>query len=57
MTAWSAPLYPFAFVLIAFAFLGAPRTTRQSAAWSMTAVILAVTRLAPDRLCLHGVRR
>jgi lipopolysaccharide export system permease protein len=37
------PIYPFAFVLIAFAFLGAPRTTRQSAAWSMTAVILAVT--------------
>jgi lipopolysaccharide export system permease protein len=25
------PIYPFAFVLIAFAFLGAPRTTRQSA--------------------------
>ena len=25
-----APLYPFAFVVIAFAFLGAPRTTRQS---------------------------
>jgi len=40
-----APLYPFAFVLIAFAFLGAPRTTRQSAAWSLTAVILAVATL------------
>jgi lipopolysaccharide export system permease protein len=40
-----APLYPFAFVLIAFAFLGAPRTTRQSAAWSMTAVILSVAGL------------
>ena len=40
-----APLYPFAFVLIAFAFLGAPRTTRQSAAWSLTAVILAVAGL------------
>jgi lipopolysaccharide export system permease protein len=38
-----APLYPFAFVLIAFAFLGAPRTTRQSPAWSVTAVILAVS--------------
>jgi lipopolysaccharide export system permease protein len=38
-----APLYPFAFVLIAFAFLGAPRTTRQSTAWSVTAVILAVS--------------
>jgi lipopolysaccharide export system permease protein len=40
-----APIYPFAFVLIAFAFLGAPRTTRQSPAWSVTGVILAVTVL------------
>jgi lipopolysaccharide export system permease protein len=40
-----APVYPLAFVLIAFAFLGAPRTTRQSAAWSVTAVILAVAGL------------
>ncbi len=40
-----APLFPFAFVLIAFAFLGAPRTTRQSAAWSLTAVILSVALL------------
>jgi lipopolysaccharide export system permease protein len=40
-----APIYPFAFVLIAFAFLGAPRTTRQSAVWSVTAVILAVSAL------------
>ena len=39
------PVYPFAFVLIAFAFLGAPRTTRQSPAWSITAVILAVSGL------------
>lgn len=40
-----APIYPFAFVLIAFALLGAPRTTRQSAAWSITGVILAVSGL------------
>jgi len=40
-----APIYPFAFVLIAFAFLGAPRTTRQSPAWSITGVILAVSGL------------
>jgi lipopolysaccharide export system permease protein len=39
------PIYPFAFVLMAFAFLGAPRTTRQSPAWSITAVILAVSGL------------
>jgi len=40
-----APLYPFAFALIAFAFLGAPRTTRQSRAWSMMAVIGGVAGL------------
>ena len=40
-----APIYPFAFVLIAYAFLGAPRTTRQSAAWSVAAVISAVAVL------------
>ena len=40
-----APIYPFAFVLIAFAFLGAPRTTRQSPAWSISGVILAVSGL------------
>jgi len=40
-----APIYPFAFVLIAFALLGAPRTTRQSPAWSILGVILAVAGL------------
>jgi lipopolysaccharide export system permease protein len=40
-----APIYPFAFVLIAYAFLGAPRTTRESRAWSMAAVIMAVAGL------------
>lgn len=34
--------YPFAFAVLAFAFLGAPRTTRQSRAWSLLAVIGAV---------------
>jgi lipopolysaccharide export system permease protein len=38
-----APIYPLAFVVIAFAFLGAPRTTRQSRVWSMVSVILAVS--------------
>ena len=51
-----APIYPFAFVLIAFAFLGAPRTTRQSAAWSIAGVIMAVSGAAPDRLRQHRVR-
>ena len=40
-----APVYPFAFILIAFAFLGPPRTTRQSAAWSISSVILAAATL------------
>jgi lipopolysaccharide export system permease protein len=42
-----APLYPLAFGIIAFAILGFPRTTRQSRAVSMFAVIgaIAVLRL------------
>jgi lipopolysaccharide export system permease protein len=37
--------YPIAFVVIAFAFLGAPRTTRQSPVWSITAVVVGVATL------------
>jgi lipopolysaccharide export system permease protein len=37
-----APLYPIAFVVIAFAYLGAPRTTRQSRTLSMLGTIGAV---------------
>lgn len=37
-----APLYPFAFVGIAFAFLGAPRTTRQSRSFSINNTLFAV---------------
>jgi lipopolysaccharide export system permease protein len=40
-----APVYPFAFTVIAYAFLGAPRTTRQSRAWSIVAVIGGVSAL------------
>jgi lipopolysaccharide export system permease protein len=40
-----APVYPLAFAFIAYAFLGAPRTTRQSRVWSMVAVIAAVSAL------------
>ena len=42
-----APLYPLAFVVIAFAYLGAPRTTRQSRALSMLGAIggVALMRL------------
>ncbi|THD64902.1 MAG: LPS export ABC transporter permease LptF [Bradyrhizobium sp.] len=37
-----APIYPFAFAILTFAFLGAPRTTRQSRNFSITSSILAV---------------
>jgi lipopolysaccharide export system permease protein len=35
-----APIYPFVFAAITFAFLGLPRTTRQSRNFSMTGAIL-----------------
>ncbi len=37
-----APIYPFAFAALTFAFLGAPRTTRQSRNFSITSSLLAV---------------
>src|ERR1700751_1691400 len=37
-----APIYPFAFPALTFAFLGAPRTTRQSRNFSIGGSILAV---------------
>ena len=40
-----APLYPIAFVMIAFAFLGAPRTNRQSRNMSMLGTITGVALL------------
>ncbi len=40
-----APLYPLAFVVIAFAYLGAPRTNRQSRTLSMVGAITAVALL------------
>jgi lipopolysaccharide export system permease protein len=40
-----APLYPIAFVVIAFAYLGAPRTTRQSRTMSLLGAISAVGAL------------
>ena len=38
-----APIYPFVFLLVTFAFLGAPRTTRQSRTFAITSAILAVS--------------
>ena len=40
-----APLYPLAMVVIVYAYLGAPRTTRQSRAMSMVSAIAAVAGL------------
>ncbi|MFB6449476.1 LPS export ABC transporter permease LptF [Bradyrhizobium tunisiense] len=37
-----APVYPFAFAVLTFAFLGAPRTTRQSRNFSIGSSIIAV---------------
>src|SRR5471032_2836342 len=37
-----APIYPFAFAALTFAFLGAPRTTRQRRNFSISCSILAV---------------
>ena len=43
-----APMYPLAFVVIAFAYLGAPRTTRQSRTLSMVGAVggVGLLRLA-----------
>ena len=43
-----APIYPFAFLVLAYAFLGAPSTTRQSRIWSIVAVTVGVVTLAAD---------
>ena len=40
-----APLYPIAFVVIAFAYLGAPRTNRQSRAMSLLGAVGGVALL------------
>jgi lipopolysaccharide export system permease protein len=40
-----APFYPLAFVIIAYAYLGVPRTTRQSRALSMLGAISGVALL------------
>jgi lipopolysaccharide export system permease protein len=39
----TTPLYPLAFLFVTFAFLGAPRTTRQSRAMSLVGAIAVVS--------------
>ena len=41
----TAPLYPLAFLFITYAYLGAPRTTRQSRTMSFVSAALAVSVL------------
>jgi lipopolysaccharide export system permease protein len=52
-----APFYPIAFVIITYAFLGAPRTTRQSRGLSITAAIgvVAAVRLTGFASTVIGV--
>ncbi len=40
-----APLYPLAFIVIVYAFLGAPRTTRQSRSLSLVSAICSIAAL------------
>lgn len=53
-----APLYPFAFVVIAYVYLGAPRTTRQSRGWSLMGAIggVALLRLIGFVCTVFGVQ-
>ena len=46
-----APIYPIAFAIIAFAWLGAPSTTRQSRAMAMLAMIVRGGRTSPVGIC------
>jgi lipopolysaccharide export system permease protein len=39
------PLYPLSFMIVAYAYLGAPRTTRQSRTWSLVSAIGGVAAL------------
>jgi lipopolysaccharide export system permease protein len=41
----STPLYPFAFVIVAFAFLGPPQTTRQSRSLALMGMITTIALL------------
>ena len=41
----TAPFYPLVFVIIAFAILGAPRTSRQSRAFSLALTVVGITTL------------
>jgi lipopolysaccharide export system permease protein len=54
----STPLYPIAFVIVAFAFLGPPQTTRQSRSLALMGMItsIAVLRLIGFVSVIVGVK-
>lgn len=54
----AAPLYPIVFVILAYAYLGAPRTTRQSREFSVMSSVVAVAsvRLAGFACSVLGQR-
>jgi lipopolysaccharide export system permease protein len=40
-----APIYPITFMIVTYAYLGAPRTTRQSRTWSLVSAVGGVAAL------------
>jgi lipopolysaccharide export system permease protein len=54
----TAPLYPLAFMIIAYAYLGAPRTTRQSRTVSLVSavVVAALVRFAGFASMVFGIK-
>ena len=53
----ATPLYPLAFIIVAFTFLGPPQTTRQSRTLALLAMIGVVSLLAAGRLRQRHRRR
>ena len=54
---FATPLYPLAFVILAYAFLGPPQTTRQSRTLALLGMIGTVSLLRLDRLPQRHRRR
>ena len=53
----TAPLYPLAFLFVTFAYLGAPRTTRQSRAMSLVGALVVISILRSARIRRCRLRR
>jgi lipopolysaccharide export system permease protein len=52
------PLYPLSFMIVAYAYLGAPRTTRQSRTWSLVSAVggVAALRVIGFASMVFGIR-